>query len=95
MDDEERAEQREQAKNRLEMFEALSLAASRRTEVLEAVGQAADAAAAESALRQLLGIGRVPAQAIMDMQVRRFTERERDRLALMCDEVRLEVEKLR
>jgi hypothetical protein len=30
----------------------------------------------------------------MDMRVRRFTERERDKLALRCDEVRLEVEKL-
>lgn len=94
MRNEERAEQREMAEMRLEILEALVLASSRRAEVLEVVGHAEDFDTAELAVRDLLGVGEVPARAVLDVQLRRFTSRERTQLTSRRDELRAYLEGL-
>ena len=94
MRDAERSEQREQAERMLQTLEALVLASSRRTEVLETVGQATDFDEAELAVRELLGVGEIAAKAELDVQLRRFTSRERAHLTSRLDELRLHIQEL-
>lgn len=90
----ERAKERETAENRLEIMEALVLASSQRAEVIEVVGNAENTNTAELAVRDLLGVGEVPARAVLDAQLRRFTSRERANLTASRDELRAYLEGL-
>jgi DNA gyrase subunit A len=92
--DAERTEQREHAVKRLEIVEALVLATSRRTEVLEVISGADEIEDAERELRDLLGVGEIPAKAVMDAQLRLFTSRQRAKLASNCDQLRAEIAEL-
>lgn len=70
------------------IHEALLLALDRRTEVLEAVYDADDAFAARKGVQSLLNIGDEPAAAVLDMQMRRFTARDRQYLVDRVAELR-------
>ena len=94
MGDDDRAERRKQAEMRLQILDALVLATSRRTELWEAVGQADEVEDAERRVRDLLGVGEVPAKAVIDAQLRRFTSRERARLVSMRNELRRSIDGL-
>ncbi len=88
MDPSDDAERRKDDVERLQILEALVSATARRAEVLQVIGDAANAPEAAAALRELLGVGEVAAEAVVDLQLRRFTEKERDRLTATLDEFR-------
>jgi DNA gyrase/topoisomerase IV subunit A len=81
-------QQRAQAVERLEMFDALVTAIDRRAEVLHVVEEAQDVQVAAARLRDLLGISEIAATMVLDLQVRRLTIDERARFARARDELR-------
>lgn len=88
MDPSDDAERRKDDVERLHILEALVSATARRAEVLQSIGDAANAPEAVAAMRDLLGVSEVAAEAVVDLQLRRFTEKERDRLIATLDEFR-------
>jgi DNA gyrase subunit A len=70
-------DQLKDARHQLEIYEAVARAQERRYEVLDAVFDADNADGAVAAVRELLDIGEVPALAVLDLQVRRFTRQDR------------------
>lgn len=88
MDPSDDAERRKDDVKRLQILEALVSATARRAEVLQVIGDAANAPEAVAAVRELLGVSQVAAEAVVDLQLRRFTEKERERLTATLDEFR-------
>ena len=68
------------ARARLEIIEAIAAALERRDEVLGLVAAAPDTDHARDEIMRLLNVGSHPATAVLDVQVRRFTERERQKI---------------
>lgn len=64
----------------LTILEALILGIDRRDEVFDAVENSENDQQASLAVCKLLGIDSVQARAILDMQVRRFTHAQRQKL---------------
>ena len=80
----DRAQEREDQKRNLDeaivMSEVRLLGVSRRSEVLGVIETAADVGEAREKLQELLGIDSVGASAILDLQFRRLSAREREKL---------------
>jgi DNA gyrase/topoisomerase IV subunit A len=64
------------AKLRLSVLDAFLLAAERRAEVMDAVAEARDPDEARRSIAQLLGITENAADAVLEVRLRRFTQRE-------------------
>ncbi|WP_148076996.1 DNA gyrase subunit A [Nocardioides aurantiacus] len=77
---------------RLTLLDALIAATSRRDEVFAVLSRSEDPERAVSELRQLLSIEEIPARAIVDLQLRRFTSGERQKLADMRAELLSELD---
>jgi len=80
----DRAQEREDQKRNLDeaivMAEVRLLGISRRSEVLSVIETAKDVDEAREKLQALLGIGWVGATAILDLQFRQLSVREREKL---------------
>ena len=70
--------EQELARRRLNLLDAYLGAADRRAEVLEAVARASDREEAERAVAEVLDVGEVEAQGIVDLRLARFTKAELD-----------------
>jgi DNA gyrase/topoisomerase IV subunit A len=73
--------------DRLATLETLLLAIERRGELGDAIAAAADAEAAVSEVQQILGVSRVHATEVLNMQWRRWTTADRRELAHRRDEL--------
>lgn len=74
-------QQREKAEHRLRILKAVSVAVERRNEVLEAIAGSVDAEEARGRLAALMNIDEDAAEAVISMQFRRLSRRERTSLA--------------
>ncbi|WP_345045172.1 DNA gyrase subunit A [Georgenia daeguensis] len=81
-------QQREKAEHRLRILKAVSAAVERRNEVLDAVAQSADTDEARGRLAVLMNIDEDAAEAVISMQFRRLSQRERTSLAMEIQETR-------
>lgn len=80
---------RERQRERLGVLTAVVRAQDRRDEVLAVLGSASSDEEAEAGIVELLGLEEpVHAMAVLDMQLRRMTEPERDRTRAEYDELR-------
>ena len=86
------SEQRAMAEARLRILELLEAAMKRRDEVFEIVDSSGDAEEAQERIRQLFGV-RDPriSQAVLDLQVSRWTRSGRQQMAERVDELRREL----
>jgi hypothetical protein len=75
------------AAQRHEILGALIEAITNRQQVLDIVSKAPSAAIAQSTLRAEFGWSEVSSIAVLDMQVRRFSTLERQRLVAECEEL--------
>lgn len=71
----------EAAAARLAVLDAMSAALDRRDELFSLIGAAKDGAHALRALQSAFGFDEAQAHAVLDLQVRRFSARERSRIA--------------
>jgi DNA gyrase subunit A len=85
-DDEEVA--RRQARESLAIYETLAFAMERRREVFEVVEASLDPDEAITGVHVLLGVPELHARAVLDLQLRRLTARERARYAEERDRLR-------
>ncbi|AXG12618.1 hypothetical protein [Intrasporangium calvum] len=72
----------------LDLLEAMLSAVARRQEVSDRVFEAESAEAAESAIRDLLGVDAVAAKAVLNLQLRRLAREDRSRMESDCDRLR-------
>jgi hypothetical protein len=72
----------------LEIYEALLGAFERRAEVLDLVAASPDRETSVRRLRELLEVTPAQAAAVLDLQLHRFTNESRDRIAHRADELR-------
>jgi DNA gyrase/topoisomerase IV subunit A len=85
MDDRER----EAAQQRLQVLELVEAALGRRDEVFAVVDAAADEDEAEQRIRELFEVQEpYIARAVLDLQVRRWTRSQRERIAAQVAELR-------
>lgn len=82
------ADERRHLLDRLEILDAIMLALERREQMWSIVEAAPDADRARGDLMAALGLTEVQATAVMDLQVRRFSARERSRIAEERDSLR-------
>lgn len=82
------------ARAQLEILEAVLSATDRRREVFDLVENAADTNDAADQLAALLGVSRDGAVAVLDMQLRRLTVTERERIRTWVDDQRRTLESL-
>lgn len=75
-------------RERLEILDAFILATERRDELIRIVGGAVDADAARAALMAAWDLNEVQATAALDLQIRRFANHERGRIAAERDDLR-------
>jgi DNA gyrase subunit A len=66
---------------RLAILDAMSVAIDQREELIGLVGTAPDGDQAVRALQSRFGFDEIQAHAVLDLQVRRFSELERSRIA--------------
>lgn len=66
------------ARQQLEVYEAISVAANDAHAVLEVILAASNSAAARAALHQRYGFTELQSSAVMDMQFRRMTSEDRE-----------------
>jgi DNA gyrase/topoisomerase IV subunit A len=83
----DRENQRKSLEDELLTVEALLLAVSRRGEVLSVIEAAADVDDAREKLQALLGVGWIGATAVLDLQFRRLSAREREKIMQRRDEL--------
>ena len=83
-----REAEREAARERLEILDALVTAADRRGEVLTAIAGAESTDGARAAVAELLGVTDTPATAVLDLQLRRFSREGMQRLRAERDALR-------
>ena len=79
------------ARQQLEVYKAISVAASDAHAVLEVILTASNSAAARAALQQRYRFTEVQSSAVMDMQFRRMTSEDRENLEKRREEVVAEV----
>ncbi len=79
------------ARQQLEVYEAISVAANDAHAVLEVILGAPNSAAARAVLQQRYGFTEVQSSAVMDMQFRRMTSEDREVLERRREEVVAEV----
>lgn len=70
------------------ILEALMQAMDRRDEVFQVIEDSGDVDEAIRRVGQLLGVGAVDSRAVLDMQARSFTRRQRLRSASRAEELR-------
>jgi DNA gyrase/topoisomerase IV subunit A len=76
------------ARERLEILEAIVAGLERRSELLEIVSSSRDTETAQTRVADLFGLNRVQTLAILDIQVRRFSETERLKITQERDHFR-------
>ena len=69
------------ARQRLEILDAFSAAIERRTEVFDGIADSSSLEDARRRVADLLGISDVGAVAVLDLQARRFTRQDQQRIA--------------
>jgi len=79
---------KDRAEARLQILDALVTALDRRGEVLAAVFEAEDTEVARRAVIDLLGVSELGADAVLELQVRRLSRRETQRIRAERDEMR-------
>lgn len=79
------------ARQQLEVYEAISVAAGDAHALLEVILTASNSAAARAGLQQRYGFTEVQSTAVMDMQFRRMTSEDREVLERRREEVVAEV----
>jgi DNA gyrase subunit A len=84
----EHVAQRQDARPRLEILEAIIAAVDRRVEVVEVVAETDNADAARGRIAELLAVTEVGVLAVLDLQLRRSSQREVQRLRDERDELR-------
>lgn len=70
------------------LLEALMQAMDRRVEVFQVIEDSEDVDEAIRRVGQLLGVGALGSRAVLDLQARRFTRRQRQRSASRAEELR-------
>jgi DNA gyrase subunit A len=75
-------------RDRLAILDALSTVIERRQELMNVVASAADGDAARDDVIAHFGFNDVQALAVLDLQVRRFSIRERHRITEEANEIR-------
>ncbi|WP_267784927.1 DNA gyrase subunit A [Paenarthrobacter ureafaciens] len=83
MDEDER-----QTREQLMVLKALVQAMDRRDEVFQVIEDSEDMDDATRRVGQLLGVGEVRSRAVLDMQARRFTRDQRQRIASDAEKLR-------
>ena len=83
MDEDER-----QIRQQLMIVDALVQAMDRRDEVFQMIEDSEDVDEARRRVGQLLGVGELGSQFVLDMQARRFTRDQRRALASHAEELR-------
>jgi DNA gyrase/topoisomerase IV subunit A len=81
-------DQDERHREELMILEALMQAMDRRDEVFQVIEDSGDVDEAIRRVGQLLGVGAVGSRAILDLQARSFTRRQRRRSASRAEELR-------
>lgn len=81
-------DQDERHREELMILEALMQAMDRRDEVFQVIEDSGDVDEAIRRVGQLLGVGAVCSRAVLDMQARSFTRRQRLRSASRAEELR-------
>ena len=81
-------DQDERHREELMILEALMQAMDRRDEVFQVIEDSGDVDEAIRRVGQLLGVGAVDSRAVLDMQARSFTRRQRLRSASRAEELR-------
>jgi DNA gyrase subunit A len=71
----------EAAAARLSILDAMNIAVDRRDELMRLIGASPDADQARVAIQAAFGFDDVQAHAVLDLQIRRFAELERSRIA--------------
>ncbi|MBP2527262.1 hypothetical protein [Rhodococcus sp. PvP104] len=79
---------------RLELLTAIAAGMDRRSELIAAVGEASDRDGARRAVMDLLGVTEMGADAVLAMQVRRFSVQERKNIRLEQSQIEEERRKL-
>jgi DNA gyrase subunit A len=82
------------ARERAHILIALDRAGEGWSEVLGIVNDADDAAAARQSVAAALGLDEMQASAVLDMQFRRVTRADRERLRAELTELRSEIQRL-
>jgi DNA gyrase subunit A len=77
---------------RLEALDAVALAFARRDELIALVASASDSDDARTQLRAAFGVSEIQATVVMDLQISRFSERERERVLSERDRLRAELD---
>jgi DNA gyrase/topoisomerase IV subunit A len=83
MDEDER-----RTRDELMLLDALVQAMDRREEVFQMIEDSADSDEAIRRVGQLLGVGKLPSRAVLDLQARRFTRDQRQAIASRAEELR-------
>lgn len=78
-------------RERLEIVDAVSAVLDRRQELLEVIGAAVDPDAARQAIMTRFGLNEIQAVAVLDLQVRRFSQAERRRISDEAHQLRREL----
>jgi DNA gyrase/topoisomerase IV subunit A len=81
-------DQDERHREELMILEALMQAMDRRDEVFQVIEDSVDVDEAIRRVGQLLGVGAVGSRAVLDMQARSFTRRQRQRSSSRAEELR-------
>jgi DNA gyrase subunit A len=87
-EDQLEARGRDAERQRLMVLDAMVLAIERRREVFDLIEHSTTADAAQDGLTELLGVEGTSAMAILDLQARRFTQRDRERIVEERDALR-------
>ena len=90
-DESDEQTRRRLVEHRLELLDALLVALDRRDEMLRIAGDAADAAEAGRRIEEAFGLNEAQATAVLDLQVRRFSASERERVRGERDRLRAEL----
>jgi DNA gyrase subunit A len=78
----------ERMRERLAILHAMSSVIERREEFMDVVGAAAGGEPALHAVMAHFELNEIQAHAVLDLQVRRFTDHERQRIAEQLDDLR-------
>ena len=76
------------AREELMVLDALVQAMDRRDEVFQMIENSEDVEEPMRRVGQLLGVGKLPSRAVLDLQARRFTRDQRQALASRAEELR-------
>jgi len=81
-------------RDRLAILQAMAIAIERRHELMDVIGSAADADAARQEIMTHFAFSDMQAVAVLDLEVRRFADRERRGISDEADEIRRRLNQL-